>query len=40
MKYVLLAAVAVILATIVTAYAGPKCYAVCSQGNCTQVCIQ
>ena len=40
MKYVLLAAVAVILATVVTAYAAPKCYAVCSNGECRQVCIQ
>lgn len=41
MKYVLFAAIAIILATVVTAYAQQvKCYAVCQQGNCTQVCIR
>ena len=41
MKYVVLAAIAVILASVVTAYAQQiKCYAVCQQGQCTQVCIR
>lgn len=41
MKLVAIAAFAVILATVVTAYAQQiKCYAVCQQGNCTQVCIR
>lgn len=40
MKFVFFAAVAVILATVVTAYAQVRCYAVCQQGECTQVCIR
>jgi len=40
MKFVLFAVVAMILATVITAYAAPRCFAVCSNGNCQQVCIQ
>lgn len=40
MKFVLFAAVAMILATVITAYAAPKCWAVCSNGECRQVCIR
>lgn len=39
-KFVYLAAIAVILATVVTAYAQVRCYAVCSNGDCQQVCIR
>jgi hypothetical protein len=38
MRYVLIGAIAVILATIVTAYAGIRCTAVCSNGQCQQYC--
>jgi hypothetical protein len=40
MKYVIFAAIAVILSTVITAYAAPRCFAVCSNGNCQQVCTQ
>ena len=40
MKFVFFAAIAAILATVVTAYAQVRCYAVCQQGECTQVCIR
>lgn len=40
MRYVLICAAVVILATVVTAYAQGRCYAVCSQGECTQVCVR
>ena len=40
MKYILLGALAALLATIITAYAAPKCFAVCSNGECSQVCYQ
>lgn len=40
-KFVLIAAIAVILATVVTAYAQQvRCYAVCSNGDCQQVCVR
>ena len=40
MKYVILAT-AIILATLVNAYAQQvRCYAVCSNGDCQQVCIR
>ncbi len=41
MKFVLFAAIAAILATVVTAYAQQvRCYAVCSNGDCQQVCVR